>query len=720
MKRFRCFGLLTCLCAVLTSGPTAVAGLQTDLEFAKVGDVSLTLDAFVPDGEGPFPTCILVHGGGFVRGDKQTYIKPLFEPLSQAGFAWFTINYRLAPQHRFPACADDVETAIRWVRAHASQYKVDTSRIALIGESAGGHLVSYVGARAKGETSVAAVVPFYAPHDLEFQVKHRNALGESMTALLGLTELNDNAWKRLKEASASPLVHKQMPPYLLIHGDQDPTVPYEQSVRFQKQMQEAGNTCDLITVTGGVHGMGGWARLGSDYQQQMIAWLNKTMPGSKQAATKAQRKPNIIVLLADDLGYGDLSIHGARDIATPHIDSLAQQGVMCTNGYVSGPYCSPTRAGFLTGRYQQRFGHEFNPVLLKNGGQGQGLATQETTIAARLQRAGYTTALVGKWHLGEEDVFHPQKRGFDQFFGFLTGSHSYLTSEDADRGPIYRGREVVPLKGYLTDVLAQEAGKFIEQNRERPFFLYLAFNAVHTPMHAPEDALNKFSGESDERRRTYLAMLSRLDAAVGSVLAKLKETKLEEETLVFFISDNGGPTTKFAANGSRNGPLRGSKGDTWEGGIRVPFLVQWKGHLPAGAKYAQPVIQLDITATALAAASVDTKDAKLDGVDLVPHLQGKDDSAPHEALYWRFGSQMAVRQGDWKLVRPSRGAKEYEDIAREPMLFNLADDLGEQRDLAAANPEKVRQMQSAWDEWNKGNAPARWPATAGGKPVPMP
>jgi arylsulfatase A-like enzyme len=435
----------------------------------------------------------------------------------------------------------------------------------------------------------------------------------------------------------------------------------------------------------------------------------------------AAGKPNIVVLLADDLGYGDLSVHGARDIATPQIDSLARQGVRCTSGYVSGPYCSPTRAGLLTGRYQQRFGHEFNPVLLNNGGQGQGLATQEATIADRLRAAGYATALVGKWHLGEEDAFHPQRRGFEQFFGFLTGSHSYLSSEDAARGPIVRGREPVRLNGYLTDVLAQEANEFIEQNRQRPFFLYLAFNAVHTPMHAPQEALDKFSGESDERRRTYLAMLSRLDAAVGSVLAKLRELNLEEQTLVFFLSDNGGPTTKFAANGSRNGPLRGSKGDTWEGGIRVPFLVQWKGRLPAGAKYEPPVIQLDIVATALAAAGIEARpDWKLDGVDLVPHLSGKNDSRPHEGLYWRFGSQMAVRQGDWKLVRPSRGAKEYEDIAREPMLFNLADDVGEQRDLAAANPDKVRRLQAAWDQWNSGNAAAKWPATAGGKPVPMP
>jgi alpha-L-fucosidase 2 len=252
-------------------------GLRTDIEFAKVGDVSLTLDAFVPPGEGPFATCILVHGGGFVRGDKQMFIKPLFAPLSAAGFAWFSINYRLAPEHRFPACAEDVETAVKWVKSHATEYKVDLQRIALIGESAGGHLVSYVGCKSGRELGLAAVLPFYAPHDLEFSVQSRNALGESMQALLGLTELNDEAWKRLREASPISYIHAGLPPFLLIHGDKDPQVPYAQSPRFQERMKTAGNVCDLITIPDGGHGMGGWEKLKSDYQDELVAWLRKTL-----------------------------------------------------------------------------------------------------------------------------------------------------------------------------------------------------------------------------------------------------------------------------------------------------------------------------------------------------------------------------------------------------------------------------------------------------------
>lgn len=253
------------------------AELKTDIEFANPDGVSLTLDAFVPDGEGPFPTCILVHGGGFTKGDKTSFIKPLFEPLSKAGFAWFTINYRLAPQHRYPACLEDVESAIRWVKAHAKEYKVDAGKIALIGESAGGHLVSFAGVRGEGETRVAAVVPFYAPHNLVFQCDNRKALGPSMEALFGLTELNDDARKILREASPSTYVKAGLPPFLLIHGDKDDKVPYAQSPMFQEKMKTAGNTCDLITIPEGGHGMSGWDKLRSDYAKQMIEWLGKTL-----------------------------------------------------------------------------------------------------------------------------------------------------------------------------------------------------------------------------------------------------------------------------------------------------------------------------------------------------------------------------------------------------------------------------------------------------------
>jgi arylsulfatase A-like enzyme len=436
------------------------------------------------------------------------------------------------------------------------------------------------------------------------------------------------------------------------------------------------------------------------------------------APLAAAERPNIVVLLADDLGYADLSVHGGKQIQTPHVDSLAAGGIRCTSGYVSCPYCSPTRAGFLTGRYQERFGHEFNPALVKNGGQGQGLAVNQATIAGLLQSAGYRTALIGKWHQGEEEPFHPLNRGFTDFFGFLPGAHSYLTSDDANFGPIFRGRERVALDGYLTDVLAREATEFIDRNKSNPFFIYLAFNAVHTPMEAPPRLLKQFEHVQDENRRTYLAMLAGLDEAVGQVLSKLRTAGLEENTLVFFFSDNGGPMGKFSSNGSQNDPLRGSKGDTWEGGIRVPFLIQWKGRLPAGKTYDHPVIALDILPTALAAAASEPAlKFPLDGVNLLPHLTGKSTSPPHDLLYWRFGPQMAIRQGDWKLVRPSLGKREYVDVPEKPMLFNLSADIGERNDLAAQHPDRVAALQVAWDKWNATLPGPTWPATLKGKPI---
>ncbi len=275
---------LSCAIVLLVSGATSFTAaeeplpLKKDIEFAKVGDVSLKLDAFVPEGKGPFATCILVHGGGFINGTKQHYITPLFAPLSKAGFTWFTIDYRLAPAHRWPACADDVTAAVRWVREHAAEYKVDVNRIALIGESAGGHLVSWVGAQnEKEKLGLAAVVPIYAPHDLESRIKQTNMLSKNMIALLDLKELNDDAFAKLRAASVTTNLSSKLPPYLLIHGTKDEQVPYEQSTRFQKQTQALGNQCDLITIEGGGHGMGGWDKLGSDYRTQLVSWLKKSL-----------------------------------------------------------------------------------------------------------------------------------------------------------------------------------------------------------------------------------------------------------------------------------------------------------------------------------------------------------------------------------------------------------------------------------------------------------
>jgi len=429
------------------------------------------------------------------------------------------------------------------------------------------------------------------------------------------------------------------------------------------------------------------------------------------------KKPNILVIVADDLGYGELTAQGfTQQIPTPNIDTIAKNGTRFTSGYVSGPYCSPTRAALLTGRYQERMGHEFNPGPAPVPGVKVGLDLTQKTMGDRLHAAGYATAWIGKSHLGYDPEFHPLKRGFDYYFGFLGGAHSYLDFDGRGRDPIQRNGEPVKAGDYLTDELGREASEFIEKNKGKPWFTYLAFNAVHAPLEVPEKYLSRFASIKDPKRQKFAGLLTGLDEAVGKVLTKLHETGQDEDTLIFFISDNGGPTPSTT---SQNGPLRGYKAQTWEGGIRVAWMVQWKGHLPEGKVDERPVIQLDILPTALAAAGVEPQaDWKLEGVNLLPYITGEKKDVPHEALYWRFGQQIAIRKGDWKLVkapgggadRPGAGGVATTEGAQ---LYNLAKDIGEKTNLAEQEPEKVKELAAAWNEWNKGNIPPKWGPTLG-------
>jgi arylsulfatase A-like enzyme len=433
-----------------------------------------------------------------------------------------------------------------------------------------------------------------------------------------------------------------------------------------------------------------------------LAAVRPPVTSAAPAPAASPLRPNILFIVGDDMGYADVGFHGCRDIPTPNLDALAASGVRFTSGYVSGPYCSPTRAGLLTGRYQSRFGHEFNPAG------GHGLPLTEITIANRLKAAGYATGLVGKWHLGAAPEMRPPKRGFDEFYGFLGGAHSYIQATG-----ILRGDEQVKELDYTTDAFGREAAAFIERHRGEPWFLYLAFNAVHTPMQATDDRLAKFPDIADKKRRTYDAMMLAMDEAIGRVRQKLADAGLEQNTFVCFISDNGGPTMPGTTiNASRNDPFRGSKRTTLEGGIRVPFTVSWPGHVKPGV-YDQPVIQLDAHATALAIAGVEVKpEWKLDGVNLLPFLTGEKTGSPHDALYWRFGAQMAIRLGDHKLVRYDRNADTQSGKRNQAVtaakLYNLASDRGETKDLAAAMPDKVKELQSKWDAWNAANVKPLW------------
>jgi arylsulfatase A-like enzyme len=406
------------------------------------------------------------------------------------------------------------------------------------------------------------------------------------------------------------------------------------------------------------------------------------------AAGAVAAKPNILIFYVDDMGWAQPGCYGGKLAPTPAMDAIARNGVRFTDGYVSACVCGPSRVGLLTGRYQARSGHDAN-----GNRDGREMVLSETTIAQRLKAVGYTTGIVGKWHVGDtNESFMPPARGFD----YAVGSLGNLN--EGTGLTFYRGKELIPdLPGapITSPIYRDEAIKFITENRAKPWFLYLAFNAVHSPHVGSEKWLEKYKHLAPNEQR-YAALVAEVDEAIGGVMAKLRESGQEENTLIFVISDNGG-----AAPQAEMGGLRGRKWYVWEGGIRVSWMAQWKGHIPAGRVSHEPVIQLDVLPTALAAARAEVKpEWQLDGVNLLPLLEGKTEKLAPRELYFRFGVQYAVRQGDWKLVKASK--------EMEPMLVNLAQDRGEKIDLTGQHPEKAKALQALYDRWNASMQPPRW------------
>jgi arylsulfatase A-like enzyme len=399
-------------------------------------------------------------------------------------------------------------------------------------------------------------------------------------------------------------------------------------------------------------------------------------------------RPNIIVILADDMGYADAGFNGCKDIPTPHLDSIAKNGIRFSAGYVTAPQCAPTRAGFLMGVDQNRIGCENNNVTDIAG------LSEGATIADRMRAAGYRTGMVGKWHLGTNPGQQPLDRGFDEYFGFLRGSSWYLPQAGQKSiGQILEGRTLVPVGGYLTDAFGERAVRFITENHAKPFFLYVAFNAPHSPYEAPAEEIAKFAHITDTQRRTYAAMVAVMDRNIGHMLAALKSAHVEQNTLVVFLSDNGGPGDGY----SNNKPLRGWKGETFEGGIRVPFVMQWPGTIKPGQTVDLPVSSLDLLPTALAAAGQPIP-APLEGQSLLPALRGEA-PFPTRTLAWRFvfgpavaKSPWAMRDGNWKLVQGSAASSEVQ-------LFDLTKDASEAKDLSTARTDIRERLQKAHDTW---------------------
>jgi uncharacterized sulfatase len=425
-------------------------------------------------------------------------------------------------------------------------------------------------------------------------------------------------------------------------------------------------------------------------------------------AALAGEKPNIILIYSDDHGWADLGIQGSdQDIRTPNLDAMARDGVRFTRGYVTAPQCVPSRAGVLTGRYQQRFGVEDN-----NKGP---LPLAELTIAERLKAAGYVTGQVGKWHLDlvggkkgdkllrSSKEFMPHAQGFDEYFrGEL---RQYLASHDLQGKPFADAPHVVADNRFRVVVQTEAALSFLDRRAakpDQPFFLYLAYYAPHVPLESPEPWFSQTPAHLPKERRQALAMMAAMDEGIGQLRAKLKASGQDKNTLIFFIGDNGAPLGK-SWDGSLNTPLIGQKGMLAEGGIRTPFVATWPDRLPAGKVYDQPVSSLDVAATAVAAAGL-PKAPELDGTDLAPFVSGQNSDAPHERLFWRWGSQAAVLEHPWKLIRLGD---------REEMLFDVTLPDGENltKNQAKARPEIVARLRTALKTWSDTLTPPGLPAS---------
>jgi len=420
---------------------------------------------------------------------------------------------------------------------------------------------------------------------------------------------------------------------------------------------------------------------------------------TKTKPTFDKRKSNIVIIVADDLGYRDLSCYGCEDFTTPNIDQLAKQGIRLTNGYVSHPYCSPSRAGLLSGKYQQSFGHEHNPIYDESNTK-IGIDKDTTLLPGLLSREGYQTGLVGKWHLGAGNPFRPVTRGFDEFYGFLGGGHHYFRVVPDGKNydsPMWRNNEATDdTLTYLTDDLTKQAEDFIVRCREKPFCLFVMYNAPHSPDHVTKNYEEKVASIEHAGRRRYAALIQGVDEGVRRISAKLAQHELTENTLVVFLSDNGG-----RRDVSDNRPLRGNKGWLHEGGIRVPFILSLPGTLPKDEVFDGQSLAIDLMPTALGLADIKIpKD--VDGVDLFPYLTGKQKGIPHEKMFWRVsgGEGIAMRHLNWKLVRDIGMAR--------PELFDLSVDPGENKNLAANNANRVEQMMTEYKDWSETLETPRW------------
>jgi arylsulfatase A len=724
--------LLSWIGGALRAQSVAGAGVRhtADVIYAKHDGVALTMDVVQP--EKP-------NGAGIIRvvsgGWRSSHRNPIGGPWTQAGYTTFVVVHGTQPRFNVEEITQDLLRAVRFVRANAAKYGVDPEKLGITGSSAGGHLSLMVATRGgpgdpaakdpveRESSAVRAVACYYPPTDfLNWATEGDVAVGVGglswLAGAFGPDAATPEGRLRLGRA-ISPVygVHAKQPPVFIVHGDADTVVPLSQAERFFRRSKEVGAVVELRVRQGAGHG--GWTEMRAD-DARMVEWFDQHLLGraptqpfafasatlpSTTPARPEPTPPNVIVIYADDLGYGDLGCYGSPTIRTPHLDRLASEGVRFTDFYSAAEVCTPSRAALLTGRYPPRNGMAGGRRVLFPNSAG-GLPPDEVTLAEALKTRGYATAHIGKWHLGIHPGSRPNDQGFDLSFG-LPYSNDMDGRPNLPRGAamsptpphdgwnvaLLRNGEVVERPADQTTLTARytdEAVRFIRENRTKPFFIYLA----HTFPHVPLFASPPFHGKS--RGGIYGDTVEELDASVGAIVAALRAAGVAERTLVIFSSDNGPWLTQKTQGGSA-GLLREGKGSTWEGGMRVPGIAWWPGKI-GPAVTSQPASTLDIFPTVVALAGAARPEGKvLDGRDLAPVLFRQQTLPPEPFVYYRGETLMAIRLREWKLhFRTQAGYGEPQAKVHEPpLLYHLGRDAGERFDVAADHPEIVAELTAA-------------------------
>ena len=701
--------------AAQTAYPPVMAGAHAEV-YKKVGGTELALYIFEPAGPAQEnrPTIVFFFGGGWSSGSPAQF-EPQCRALAARGIVAITADYRVATRQKAKPldCVADAKSAIRWLRTHAARLGLDPKRIAAAGGSAGGHIAA------------ATLVPGLDEPGESTEISCRpDALvlfnpGLVLAPLNGYTPTGfgtNLAPERLgaEPVALSPAHHvtRGAPPTIIFHGDADTTIPIAGSEMFTRVMRTAGNRCELVRFPGQAHGFFNFSRADNrPYHETLAATDAFLVSLGYLPPPLAPRLPNVIVILTDDLGYGDIGVYGAKGYATPHLDQLAQEGTMFTNFHVSQPVCSASRAALLTGSYSNRIG--IHGALGPNT--NHGLNASETTLPEMFKTRGYATGMAGKWHLGHHAPFLPNRHGFDESIGLPYSNDMWPYHPEAKPGtypplPLYEdGRIIDPnvtpaTMSEFTQRFTARAVSFITRNRDRPFFFYLA----HPMPHVPLAASAAFKGRSGAG--LYGDVIMELDWSMGEIMRTLEQNDLTRDTIVIFTSDNG-PWLSYGNHAGNAGPLREGKGTAWEGGTRVPCLMRWPGHIPANTVSDTYVMTIDLLPTLARLIEAPLPSLPIDGLDVWPLLTSQAGAINPHAGYATWYNQNELQSvtsadGHWKLLlahtyrslggrpggRDGVPAKYENRVLKQPTLFDLERDRSETTDVAAAHPDVVQRL----------------------------